>query len=194
MGSTVIDVSMSIDGFVAGPNDSADLPLGENGERLHGWIFHPEAQQTGDAPLHKELSARVGAAVVGRRTFDLGVPRWGDVPFPVPCVVLTHRPHDDMAMTSGTFTFTGEGPVAALRRARAAAGDRDVVVMGGDAGRQCLAADLIDELHIHLVPILLGRGVRLFEHPGAAPINWATPEVTQSARVTHLRYRRPGRP
>ena len=194
MGSAVIDVSMSIDGFVAGPNDSADLPLGEDGERLHEWIFHPEAQQGGDAQIRKELMARVGAAVIGRRTFDLGVPHWGDVPFPAPCVVLTHRPHDDLAMTSGTFTFTGEGPVAALRRARAAAGDRDVVVMGGDAGRQCLAAGLIDELHIHLVPVLLGRGVRLFEQDSAGPIGWAAPEVTQSPRVTHLRYRRPGRP
>jgi dihydrofolate reductase len=105
--------------------------------------------------------------------------------------VLTHRSREDLAVTSGTFTFITEGPEVALRQARAAAGSRDVAVMGGDAGRQCLAAGLIDALHIHLVPVLLGRGVRLFEQPGADPIGWAAPEVTPSPRVIHLRYHRP---
>lgn len=128
---------------------------------------------------------------MGRRTFDLGVPHWGDVPFPVPRFVLTHRYRDDLAMSSGTFTFVTAGPVAALQQARAAAGDRDVLVMGGSAGRQCLAAGLIDELDIHLVPVLLGRGVPLFADPARGPFGWAAPEVAQSPRVTHLRYRRP---
>lgn len=192
MGSVVIDVSMSIDGFVAGPNDSDDVPLGENGQLLHEWMFHPDSQRSGDARIREEFKARVGSVVVGRRTFDLGVPHWGDVPFPVPCFVLTHRYRDDLAMSSGTFTFVTAGTAAALQQAGAAAGDRDVLVMGGNAGRQCLAAGLIDELSIHLVPVLLGRGVPLFEDAVVAPSRWATPEVTQSPRVTHLRYRRPG--
>ena len=94
-------------------------------------------------------------------------------------------------MSNGSFTFITEGPGAALRRAREAAGDRDVAVMGGDTGRQCLAAGLIDELHIHLVPVLLGRGVRLFEHADADPIGWEIADVTPSPHVTHARYRMP---
>jgi dihydrofolate reductase len=191
MVSVVIDVSMSIDGFVAGPDDSKDVPLGENGGRLHEWMFHQDRQHTGDAQVVEGLRARVGAVVMGRRTFDVGVPNWGDVPFPVPCFVLTHRSGENLAMTSGTFRFITEGLGAALQQARAAAGERDVVVMGGDAGHQCLAAGLIDELDIHLVPVLLGRGVRLFEHPGTDPFGWAAPQVQQSPHVTHLRYHRP---
>lgn len=191
MGSVIIDVSMSIDGFVAGPNDSDGAPLGENGERLHEWAFHPDRQRAGDDRVREELMARVGAVVVGRRTFDLGLPNWGDVPFPVPCFVLTHRSREDLAMTSGTFRFITEGAGAAVGQAKAAAGNRDVAVMGGNTGRQCLAAGLIDELDLHLVPVLLGRGVRLFEHAGTDPIGWAAPEVTKSPLVTHLRYHRP---
>jgi dihydrofolate reductase len=155
-------------------------------------MFHQDRQRSGDARVVEELRARVGVVVMGRRTCDVGVPNWGDVPFPVPCFVLTHRSREDLAMTSGTFRFLTEGPGAAVQQAKAAAGDRDVAVMGSDAGRQCLAAGLIDELGIHLVPVLLGRGVRLFEHSGGDPIGWAAPQVTQSPRVTHLRYHRPG--
>jgi dihydrofolate reductase len=190
VGNVIIDVSMSIDGFVAGPNDSEGLPLGENGERLHEWVFHQDRRRSGDAQVVEELNARIGAVVMGRRTCDLGVPNWGDVPFPVPCYVLTHRSREALAMPSGTFTFITEGPGVALREAAVAAGDRDVAVMGGDAGRQCLAAGLVDELDIHLVPVLLGRGVRLFGPSGTDPIAWAAPQVTQSPRVTHLRYHR----
>jgi len=188
MGSVFIDVSMSIDGIVAGPNDGPDAPLGENGELLHEWIFHPGRAETGDDRRHADLSARVGAVVLGRRTFDLGLPNWGDVPFPAPSFVLTHRPGPDLVMPGGTFTFLSSDPAEAVRLAKAAAGDRDVAVMGGAVGRQCLATGLIDELHVHLVPVLLGRGVRLFEDTASAPVGWAAPEVTQSPRVTHLRY------
>ena len=188
MGRVVIDVSMSIDGFVAGPNDGESRPLGENGELLHEWMFHRDTPHAADTDVRNELRVRVGAAVIGRRTFDLGLPNWGDVPFPGPSFVLTHRSHDDLTMASGTFTFCVDGPGPAVEQASAAAGDRDVVVMGGDVGRQCLAAGLIDELHVHVVPVLLGRGVRLFESSAADPIEWAVPEVTQSPRVTHVRY------
>lgn len=192
MGRVIIDVSMSIDGFVAGPDDSESQPLGENGERLHEWMFDADRQHSGDARVTGEYHARVGAVVVGRRTYDLGAPRWGDVPFPVPCFVLTHRSREDLVMSSGTFRFVTAGPAEALRQAKAAAGSRDVAVMGGDTGRQCLAAGLIDELDIHLVPVLLGRGVRLFGDSSTDPIGWAAPEVTQSPQVTHLRFHRPG--
>jgi len=188
----IIDISMSIDGFVAGANDSERMPLGENGERLHEWMFHQDRERSGDAKVVAELHARVGAVVLGRRTFDLGLPNWGDVPFPGPCFVLTHRSREDLAMASGTFTFLTEGPGEAVRQAKAAAGSRDVAVMGGNSGQQCLAAGLIEELYIHLVPVVLGRGVRLFEQPGGDPVRWAAPEVTQSHQVTHLRYQRLG--
>jgi dihydrofolate reductase len=191
MSQVIIDVSMSLDGYVAGPDDSPAQPLGENGERLHQWIF--DAPSPPDVRIHTELGARLGAAVIGRRTFDLGLENWGDVPFPVPCFVLTHRPRAELAMTSGTFTFVTDGLKAAVQQAQAAAGDRDVAVMGGDAGRQCLAAGLVGELHIHLVPALLGRGVRLFERADGSPIECGTPEVTPSPGVTHLRYRLSGR-
>jgi dihydrofolate reductase len=195
MSQVIIDVSMSVDGFTAGPNDSESVPLGEHGERLHEWMFRHDGQPAGDAPANPdaqivaELFARVGAVLIGRRTFDIGLRNWGDVPFPVPCFVLTHRPHADLAMAGGTFTFITDGLGPAVQRARAAAGDRDVAVMGGDAGRQCLAAGLVGELHIHLVPVLLGQGVRLFEQPDGEPVGWEAPEVTQSPWVTHLRYR-----
>jgi dihydrofolate reductase len=140
MADVVIDVSMSIDGFVAGPHDSKDSPLGENGERLHEWMSTRTGNTQGDTQVVEELMSRVGAVLMGRRTFDLGVPNWGDVPFPVPCFVRTHRSRDDLAMTSGTFTFITEGPSAALRHAKSATGDRDVAIIGGGAGRQYLAA------------------------------------------------------
>jgi hypothetical protein len=92
VGSVIIDVSMSIDGFVAGPNDSEGVPLGENGERLHEWMFHQDGQRAGDARVVEELRARVGAVLMGRRTCDVGVPNWGDVPFQVPCLCLPTGP------------------------------------------------------------------------------------------------------
>src|ERR1700716_2188677 len=124
MGRVIIDVSMSIDGFVAGPDDSDSQPLGENGEWLHEWMFRNDQPQAGDVPSAKppdariveELMASIGAVVIGRRTFDLGLRHWGDVPFPAPCFVVTPRARAELAMSNGTFAFTTEGPAVALRR------------------------------------------------------------------------------
>lgn len=193
MGSIAVEMSMSLDGFVAGVNTDATNPLGENGELLHRWLF-ADPNDPADAKVAAEMSASVGAVVVGRRTFDVGVDIWNDVPYPVPTFVLTHRPHDDMVMRSGTFTFVTGGVVAAVELARAAAGDRSVFVMGGTAAQQALAAGLVDELQVTLVPVLLGRGVRMFDELGRYPIELGQGRVIASESVTHLRYRlRPSR-
>jgi len=139
MGQVIIDVSMSMDGFVAGPDTSDSLPLGENGERLHEWRFRQAERHGADAPLAEppdarivaELKARVGAVLIAWRTFDVGVRPWGDVPFPAPCFVLTHRPRGELAMTGGT-PRPWRPPVRARRRRPDHVGDRgcDAVAPG----------------------------------------------------------------
>jgi dihydrofolate reductase len=191
VGDVVLDVSVSLDGYTAGPEPTESVPIGVGGDRLHEWMFRPGAEKHADRQILTDLIARVGAVLIGRRTFDLGLPNWGDVPFPAPGFVLTHRARADLPMATGTFCFVTDGLGDAVRRARAAAGDRDVAVMGGDVARQCLAAGLIDEMHLHVVPVLLGRGVRLFEDPATGPIDWEVAQVAQSPWVTHVRYRRP---
>ena len=188
MGRVAVEMSMSLDGFVAGPNTDAMNPLGEHGELLHRWLF-ADPQDPSDTAVAAEMSVSVGAVVLGRRTFDIGVDIWQDVPYPVPTFVLTHRPHDDQVMTSGTFFFVTSGVVDAVAAARAAAGDRNVFVMGGTAAQQALAAGLVDELQVSLVPVLLGRGVRMFDDLGGYPIELDQGRVITSGAVTHLRYR-----
>jgi dihydrofolate reductase len=136
--------------------------MGDGGERLHDWAF-PEGQGSEiDAATHREAGAAVGATVVGRRTFDVGQGPWGGTPFPgTPGYVMTHRPGPDLlGGNGGTFAFGG--PHESVERARKAAEDKDVFVMGADVSRQVLAAGLLDEVHLHLVPILLGAGTPLF--------------------------------
>ena len=117
MGRVAVEMSMSLDGFVAGVNTDATNPLGENGELLHRWLF-ADPIDPADAQVAAEMRSSVGAVVVGRRTFDVGVDIWQDVPYPVPTFVLTHRPHEDVVMPSGTFTFVTSGVVEAVAAAQ----------------------------------------------------------------------------
>lgn len=178
----VLDVSVSLDGFTAGPNVRAAEPMGDGGERLHEWM----SGDGPDAAVRREVDAAVGAALIGRRTFDLGLDPWGGTPWPgVPSFVVTNRPRADLAgANGGTFAF--DGLRAAAQRAAAAAGDKDVLVLGSDVARQLLAAGLLDELRLHVVPFLLGAGTRLFDGERADLVPVGTP-VTGAA--THLRYR-----
>jgi dihydrofolate reductase len=196
MGRVVLSFSMSLDGFVAGPQVSVEQPMGLGGERLHQWMFNGQADSSTalssihpiDAAMVQEISASAGAVVLGRRTFDIGVGIWEDTPYPVPSFVLTHRQRDRLAMRSAAFTFVTDGVESAVRQAKAAAGERHVVVMGAQAAQQVLSAGLADELQIQLVPVLLGAGARLFDQLGTAPTELASTRVVASPSVTHLSF------
>jgi dihydrofolate reductase len=199
MGSVLLDVSMSLDGFIAGPNVGVGLPLGEGGERLHDWMSSADPDRAGDwhrtgasdldAEVKQELLVTTGAVVMGRRTFDVGVGPWGDTPFPVPCFVLTHEARDPLVKESGTFTFVTDGIQGALRRAQAAAGGKHVSLMGADLAQQVLSAGLLDELHIHLAPVLIGAGTRLFDNLGSNHIELERTRLIESPLATHLTFR-----
>jgi dihydrofolate reductase len=186
MSRVIADVSMSLDGFIAGPNVGVEVPMGEGGEILHDWLSASGV----DAEIARELSETAGATVVGRRMFDVGVGEWKDTPYPAPCFVLTHEDREELVMKSGTFTFVTDGIKSALEQAKEAAGEKDVIVMGGaNIIQQFLEAGLVDETSIHLVPVLLGDGVRLFEHVGKEHIELESTRVIESPGITHLRYR-----
>ncbi|MBV1939167.1 dihydrofolate reductase family protein [Streptomyces sp. BV286] len=186
MSRVVLDVSMSLDGFTAGPNVGEKEPMGAGGEGLHEWMSGEGPDGAVDVAVREAVDARVGAVVIGRRTFDLGLGLWGGTPWPgVPSFVVTHRTREDLAGDNGG-TFAFDGLEAAARRAKEAAGDKDVLVLGADVARQLLGAGLIDEVSVHLVPLLLGQGTPLFAGERAELIPQGKP-VTGS--VTHLRYR-----
>jgi dihydrofolate reductase len=193
---------MSMVGFVTGPNDGVERPLGDGGERLHQWVYdlascrerHGLAggQTDRDAEILDEAFATVGAVVMGRRMFNKGERPCGEnPPFHLPVFVLTHEARQAVAKEGGTtFTFVTDGIESALRQARAAAGDKDVSVAGGaHTIQQYLKADLLDEMQIHLVPVLLGDGIRLFDRLGAEHIEIEGTRVIESPGVTHLRFR-----
>jgi dihydrofolate reductase len=186
MSKVVLDVSMSLDGFAAGPNVREAEPMGDGGERLHAWMAGKGPDGEIDARMHRQVDATVGAAVIGRRTFDLGVGPWGGTPWPaVPSFVVTHRVRQDLlGNNGGTFAF--DGLQAAVRRAKQAAGHKDVLVLGANVAQQLLRAELLDEVRIHLVPLLLGEGTPLFDGERVDLIPEGKP-VTGT--VTHLRLR-----
>lgn len=185
-----LHVSMSLDGFVAGADVSVDQAMGRGGEQLHRWLFaqppHPVDRDVAAAMYSPET---VGAVLMGRRTLDVGIGHWGhDGSFRMPCFVVTHRPHDTIVREATTFTFVTEGLGGAVERARIAAGDKDVTVMGADVTRQLLRAGLIEELEVDLVPIILGQGATLFGDLPADAVRLQQLDVRPSASVTHIRY------
>ena len=206
-----LEITMSLDGCVAGPNPSAAHPLGEGGEELHKWMFAVrsfraihgmEGGATGpDDDIVAEHFENVGATIMGRHMFGGGDGRWGDnpwngwwgenPPFHTPVFVLTHHARKPLAMQGGTtFYFVTEGIHVALERARDAAAGRDIVLGGGaDVAQQYLKAGLIDEMQIHVVPVLLGDGARLFENTGGRQAAYDCVRAISSPSVSHYKYR-----
>lgn len=201
MGKVVLDITTSVDGFVAGPDDGPELPLGRGGERLHEWVVRlaawrePHGLEGGETNSSSEVVEEglqaSGAVVLGKRMFD-NAHGWGDEPpFHKPVFVVTHDEREPLAKDGGTtFTFVTDGVESAVEQARAAAGGKDVSVAGGaSVAQQCLRAGLLDEIQIHVAPLLLGGGVRLFEDTGGGQIELEPTRVIESPGVTHLRYR-----
>ena len=193
MGKVFADQSMSLDGFSAGPNVGMSNPLGDGGEELHAWQFRGGQRP---AVLENLFGTSTGAVVVGRHTFDLGERPWGDEPpFHRPVFVVTHRTRATVTKRGGTtYTFVTGGLERALAQARASAGDRDVVVLGGAAIiQQCMRAGLLDELQLHVAHILLGGGTPLFGGLDPAGVALERTRLVDAEGVTHLTFRVAGR-
>jgi dihydrofolate reductase len=208
MSRVTCQISISLDGFVAGPNQSVEDPIGEGGMRLHRWVFKTDSwrrqhgseggERSADSDVADEVVRDVGAYIMGRKMFGGGDGAWDvtwrgwwgeDPPYHTPVFVLTHHEREPLPMQGGTrFTFVTDGIESALEEARAAAGDRNVTIAGGASTvQQYLAAGMLDELYLHIVPVILGAGERLLEgvgDPALEPV-----EVVASPAVTHVKYR-----
>ena len=202
MGTVHANIGMSLDGYVAGPNAGPHNALGDGGMLIHRWVFDLESwrerqgldggQANRDDEVVAERDARTGAYVMGRRMFDEGEVGWPDPPpFRAPVFVLTRHARDPWVRQGGTtFTFVTDGIESAIEQARAAASDKDVQIAGGaNAVQQSIKAGLLDELQIHLAPVLLGDGIRLFEQMGPEEVELEGTRVIDSPLVTHLRFR-----
>src|SRR5262245_55106310 len=203
-----VHISVSADGYVAGPNQSLENPLGEGGEGLHDWVVALRAwrerhgldggEVNASTPVLEEATANVGAEIMGRGKFGGGPGPWPDdpwrgwwgdePPFHMPVFVLTHHEREPLTLADTTFTFVTDGIESALGQARAAAAGKDVFV-GGGAGviNQYLAAGLVDELELHVVPLLLGGGARLLE--GVGDLKLEQLRAVEAPGVAHLKYR-----
>ncbi|MGH2781117.1 MAG: dihydrofolate reductase family protein [Thermoleophilaceae bacterium] len=195
MAKVVAGITMSVDGYITGPNDGPGKGLGEGGERLHHWVFGgpwtyaegPRGEPTGeDAAWLAEVTSRVGAVVGGRGTYE-AARHWGDEnPWGLPFFIVTHRPEEEPE--GGEFTFVS-GVEAAVERALESAGDKDVHVMGGaDVIRQALEAGIVDELGIVIAPVVLGGGKHLFEGFSRS-LDLEHVGVRQSPFATFIDYR-----
>jgi dihydrofolate reductase len=216
MGTLRSDISMSLDGFVAGPSPSLEKPLGDGGDLLHEWAFAAASwreshgleggEANADSEVIEESVGSTGAVVMGRRMFSGGEGQWeddprvdgwwgDDPPFHVPVFVLTHHARKTEVMQGGTtFNFVTDGIEAALEQARAAAEEKDVLLAGGaSVVQQFLKAGLLDELQIHVAPVLLGGGTSLFDRLGIEPLGLEATRVIASPSATHLRFRVPAR-
>ena len=190
MAKLTADISMSLDGFITDPKASVGSPLeGNDPGRLSDWQF--DAKTESDAAIVDELYASTGAVLIGKRMFDVGFEPWGDPPpFGMPVFVVTHEEREPLPMQGGTtYTFVTDGIEAALERARAAAGDKNVSVWGGaNIMRQYLKARLLDEMQIHLIPLLLGGGIRLFEDFDPEGIELRRASSIETPSATHFRF------
>ena len=191
MSKVVADQSISLDGFSTGPNVVAGNTLGDGGERLHEWMFRDEGPTGRDAQVRDELFKTSGAVVMGKRMFDLGVQPWGDdPPFHMPVFVIAHVAREPLVKNRGTaYTFVTHGIEDARAQAKAAACDKDVAIVGGTSTiQQFIKAGLVDELRIHLVPVLLGDGTRLFDRMGPGQVDLETARVIDASGATHLTF------
>jgi dihydrofolate reductase len=191
MGKVIFDITASLDGFVAGPNDSPALPMGEGGLRLFDWYFADT--ETSRSPEHIESEIReeavqtVGAIVSGRRTYDNAHGWNGEHPLHVPVFVVTHHVPEGVGAFKGAFVT--DGVESAVRQAQAAAGDKVVALNSPNIAQQCLKAGLLDELSLHFVPVLLGGGVRLFDPLGIEPVELECTQATNTPKVIHMTFR-----
>ncbi len=204
------EISISLDGYVAGPNQSEEHPLGEGGMQLHEWVFplaawrEPHGREGGEvnasSPLIEEAQSGVGAVIMGRNMFGGGPGPWGEdpwqgwwgeePPFRTPVFVLTHHEREPLTLGETTFNFVTDGIESALEQAQEAAGELDVHIAGGaDVARQYLSAGLIDQMQLNVVPLLLGDGARLFETGTGTGRELEQILVVEAPGVTHLRYR-----
>ena len=204
-------MSMSLDGYVAGPNQSEENPLGEGGEELHEWMFNLKSWreahgkeggiESESSAVADEITADIGAGIMGRNMFG-PIKRgpwdeswkgwWGDdPPYHSPVYVVTHHPREPVEMEGGTtFHFVTDGIESALEQARDAAGDQDIAIHGGAATiQQYLAAGLVDEVAVNISPVLLGAGERLFDNLGGDLPRLELERTIAAPDVTHLKYR-----
>lgn len=188
--TVIASLSISLDGFYTGAEASPELPMGRGGHRLHEWFAHDvadRAQLTADEILAPEFE-RTGAMIMGRDSYDHAEALWGEhPPFEMPIYVLTSRPRDDDVREGTTFSFV-DSMDAALEQALPSANGKAIGLHGGGAIRQGLRSAALRELQLHLVPVILGRGRRLFSDLGDEPIAMEVIRVAEGPAVTHLKY------
>ncbi|WP_017726641.1 dihydrofolate reductase family protein [Halalkalibacterium ligniniphilum] len=198
MSEVILSVSMSLDGFIAGSNDSQQQPLGDNGDILQAWMFSGDLTSQvnsffklsqRDRKIFDQSAEETGAMIVGRRTYDI-VNGWGGShPLQnVPVFVLTHNIPDSHPKGTTPFTFIREGIEEAVKKAKKAAGAKNVAVGTASVAQQCLQAGLLDKLDLHIAPVLLGKGVRLFDQIGMDTVALKSTEVVEGTGVIHVRY------
>lgn len=190
MSKVIYDISMSLDGFVKATGSTPQEPMGKGGERLHEWAAESD---TANSELLANAVAEAGAFIGGRRTYHDSLPWWGangpTGSARVPLIVVTHHAPDD-APENGVYTFVTDGIDSAMRRAREIAGGKKIYVMGGpNLASQFIRAGLVDEIGIHLVPVLFGDGLRLVDHLGNGHIQLETLSIVDTPSATHLLYR-----
>lgn len=203
MSKVVLELSMSLDGFIAGPNDSPDNGLGDGGDALFKWYSSGDTDfplpgtdmvfkiSRASAEFLRSSWLNIGASVTGRRTFDIAHGWGGNPPGGMDShyFVVTHTVPQEWVKPGSPFTFVTDGVESAVEEAKKVAGDKNVDLMGASIAQQCLKAGLLDEIQIDLAPVLLGGGVRLFDHLDTGPIELEPLAVVQGLDVTHLRYR-----
>jgi len=200
MGKVVFNMTVSLDGFVAGPNDNPENGLGDGGDALFRWYFSGETEfkisqgtpvlkvSSQSAKLIKEALDTYGAGVWGRRTFDIAH-AWGGHPPGRPCFIVTHTVPQEWVYDGSPFTFVMDGVESAIQQAKAAAGEKDVVICTASILQQALRSRLIDEIFIDVAPVLLGGGVRLFDNFGTEPIELECLYAIEAPGVSHLGFR-----
>ena len=194
MGTVIFDISMSLDGYITAADRTPEEPMGRDGLRLVDWAIGDDER---GRKLLDDAVGQLGATIAGRTTYDTSLPWWGaDGPSGSarrPVFVVTHQPPDE-SPADGVYEFVTDGIEAALEQAQAAAGEGAVVVMGGaDLGRQYIAAGLVDEIQIHLVPVLFGGGTRMFDDSLDDHIDLEPVEVIETPVAIHQRFRVFGR-